>query len=147
MIAKLPPPPREIIEKTKFAERPPNLPRGYFDALMTPTRTLLDQGLSISNAADWWVTNGVIPSEQRGKFMEAMYNRLHRLRQRKAAEGEIVRWRASPYYESVHAIGDGLKALCGASTTLWVSATNTAHKCARCIGISRRLNISVADPD
>ena len=142
---KLPVPPASILGKIKYAERPAAVPRGYFDALMSPTRELLDRGLTIAQAADWWVAHRVIPPSHRPKFMDAMHGRLSRLRQRAARKGEVLRWRSSPYYESVHALGSGAKALCGAKTSRWVEAPSTSIKCARCQGVARRQGLSITE--
>lgn len=142
---KLPPLPAEIVEQLRWAEPPPKFPNGFFDSLLSATRTLLDRGLTISQAGDWFIARDVLDRRHRERFMQAMSARLTRLRQKTVAADETVTWRASLAYDSVHAVGSGLAALCGVTTARWMTASSTSRKCARCLGVARRDGVSVQD--
>lgn len=145
-VPKLPPLAVEVQKQIRYAQRPPRFPRGYFDSLVTPSRELLDKGLRIHEAADWFIKHGVFPVAYRRRFIDAMKSRLSRLRQKEATDADAVSWRSSFAYDSAHAVAkDAVTALCGARTTLWTGVTPTSHRCARCLGISRRHGISVAE--
>ena len=138
-------PPADVLNRIPDAVRPRGLPRGYFDAMVKPTRELLDRGLNVGHAADWWVAQGVLPPRFRRKFMEAMRARLSRLRQvQRVREAHLV-WKSSPYHVSVHAVGEGVRALCGAKAIPWMEATSTSVKCDRCVGVARRLSVEVRE--
>lgn len=141
----LPPLSPELIAELKHIERPGKFPRGYFDPLVPQVGELLKKTFRLHEIADMFIAKNVLPLGSRTRFMDAMKSRRSRLQQLKAKKGEQFTWKSSPYYESVHAVANSLKALCGAHTGCWVEASLTANKCARCKGVAARQEITVAD--
>jgi hypothetical protein len=132
----------ELLEKIAKATPPPRFPRGYFDPLVSPVRTLLDKGFKLHQAADLLIHQRAIKPEQRFHFMQAMRGRLSRLNRKKIETGAACQWSANLFYDSTHLVQPGeRKALCGATATLWDPERSESNRCARCIGIARKNGI------
>jgi hypothetical protein len=146
MPIQLPPPPvvtEEVMRKIQYAEPPARFPRGYFDALITPTRMLLDQGLTLSQATDWLIKHAVLQSSHRRRYAAAMTARISRLRAAPITEGETYRWRETVGYSSLHVVGSGLIALCSARGQRWMEPSSLVTKCFRCQGIVKSRNLTI----
>lgn len=136
--------PERVLKEIPFAAPPPKFPRGFFDALVTPTRQLLDKGLKLMQAADWLIARGVLKESLRQRYSAAMRCRLTRLRRKIEASPAAVQWRTSIFYDSMHLLpAGGLKALCGAHATRWNALTEPLEKCSRCKGIATREKVAI----
>ena len=126
--------PSRILSLAKYVEPPGKLPRGYFEQLMEPTKTLLSRGLKLHAAADWLIDRGVLPCRRRQKYLDAMRNRFTRFRSREPKTGEVYRWRAALGYDAAHAVC-GVLALCGARSAGWMTSGEGQRRCTRCKSI------------
>lgn len=132
-----------VLKKIEAAAPPAKFPRGYFDPLVVPTRKLLDKGLRIHQAADFFVENGSIKANQRQAFMHAMRCRISRLTRKKVTAGNYS-WQGSLFYDSSHLVSAGeRKAICGATATVWVPEVTESNHCARCTGLARKNSLAM----
>jgi hypothetical protein len=132
----------ELLEKIKHATPPARFPRGYFDPLAMPTRQLLDKGLSLPQAANFFIEHGALQPRERRHYAAAMAGRISRLKREKVDAGAKHAWSANLFYDSTHLVLAGeRKAVCGASATVWTPEISESNRCARCIGIMRKHGI------
>lgn len=128
--------PDRVAKKLVHAEPPGRVPRGYFDGLLKPTKDLLDKGFTLAQAADWFIQHGVLKPEKRDKYRNTMAVRFTRFRaQEQQKHAEETEWKIGLGMDSVHAVPHGrTKALCGASSSLWLESTDGQRKCTFCKG-------------
>ena len=130
-----------VLQKIKFA-MPMKRPRGYFNKLLEPTRTLLDRNFSLAAAADFLIQNNALPRRDREAYLGTMRHRFTRLRRHEIKPDAKVEWLASLGYDALHAVS-GVKALCGATAGRWFGGAEGARKCNRCIAIVTRENVTI----
>lgn len=146
---KLPPVPEKILRAARYAQPPGKRPKGYFDNLVTITKTLLDQGLKLCHAADFLIREGQLKAKDRKHFHDAMRGRLSRLQQRNARSLVGIRWQASLFFDSVHGASEDGITLCGAKASGWMDWNGEGgdpRKCSRCVGIARRQKVEIPEP-
>lgn len=131
-----------ILRELEHAEPARTRPRGYFDALMEPTKKLLDKGFRLHKAAAWLIERGAMPPQDRDAFMGTMRHRFTRLRQSQASTKAVCQWKTALGYEAAHAVA-GVTAVCGATAGRWFAATPTTRHCPRCQGIVTRENVTI----
>lgn len=142
MVKAIAAPTPELLEMVKKAEPPVRFPRGYFDPLVMATRMLLDNRLTIGQAADFYIERGVMEKDAKAPFIKAMGGRISRLRRAAITSGVPISWRACMFYDSTHLVQDTeRKALCGAASNAWTEERAETNRCPRCIGVSRKLGI------
>lgn len=112
---------------------------------MRPTRELMDRGFKLWQAADWFVSEGIIEPSQRIKFQEAMRGRLHRARAAVVKKDTVAAWSESLFFDSSHAVIRGGQALCGARASEWLpeSVQMQDRRCTRCRGIITKQNVMI----
>ncbi len=136
---RLPSVPVAVLKKAAYAEPPGRVPRGYFDALLPVTRTLLDRGLKISAAADWLIASGTLPPRVRGNFINTMSVRFTRLRFAEQKAAPAYSWKMTLGMDSCHAIPKGrTKSLCGSTAGLWLDADTGMRQCRFCLSVIKR---------
>ena len=134
----------KLLERLKYAEPPPKIPRGYFDALVKPTTILLDKGLKLMQAADWLIREKALKASDRQRFCDAMCCRFTRARRKEEANPTSAEWRTSILYDSMHLLPKrGLVALCGVRSNRWNCTGEMREQCNRCKGIARKGNLSI----
>lgn len=135
--------PPELLEKCRRAAPPPRVPRGYFDSLLTPTRVLLDNGLKLTQAADFFIAQRALKPQLRTSFTNAMKSRMTRFRRREAEKDEVFYWRIALGYARAHAIGNGTISLCGVRGSRWFETNDPANQCKVCRSIVTKLNVTI----
>lgn len=135
--------PTVVIKKLTYAEPPPPLPRGYFDALHEPTKQLLAKGFRLYQAAAWLIQQGALPEHQRSRYMDAMRNRFSRFRRQAPQPEAAHRWQATLGYEAAHVTAGGVKALCGATSARWFAPGECQRHCNQCQSIVTRENVTI----
>lgn len=130
-----------VLMKIKFA-MPMKRPRGYFNALLEPTRILLDRNFSLAAAADFLIQNNTLPRRDRDAFLATMYHRFTRLRKNVIEPDAKLEWKASLGYDALHAVS-GVKALCGSTAGRWFAGGEDVRKCNRCKAIIRKENLTI----
>jgi hypothetical protein len=135
-----------LIEEAKRAVPPSKIPKGYFDAVVTPTRILLDNALTLPQAADWLIAQKALDPKMRRTYLRAIRGRLTRFRARESSAGEKFEWKQALGYERRHLIGTGTIALCSASGPRWFSESGEpGPRCLRCKGIANQRGIAVEE--